>query len=130
MLSDERIAEIKASKRSWALCWPTSPALSRSWIEARLLNTDAFRPAISKPKSLPQLEAGMGGYRLEGAQIVLTHTVFPAGIAKAVVDELCANGVAAGSSVWSRCIPCKSIHRHQLFHLQGVSSILKMAIRT
>ena len=22
MLSDERIAEIKASKRSWALCWP------------------------------------------------------------------------------------------------------------
>ena len=97
MLSNERIAEIKASKRSWA-CVGHKPGVEPlSWIEPGCFNTDRLQARNIEAEELyrswkPEWEE----YRLEGAQIVLTAYGISGRIAKAVVDELCANGVAAG----------------------------------
>ncbi|MBD5162268.1 MAG: 3-methyl-2-oxobutanoate dehydrogenase subunit VorB [Oscillibacter sp.] len=99
MKSDEEVAAIKESKRSWACVGHKLDYAHRSWIEPGQWSTAKMQECNEKAAAMYKAwekEAMVEEYQLEDAEIVLTAYGISGRIAKSAVNLLRAEGVRAG----------------------------------
>lgn len=99
MKSDEEVAAIKESKRSWACVGHKLDYAHRSWIEPGQWSTVRMQECNEQAAAMYKAwekEAMAEEYQLEDAEIVLTAYGISGRIAKSAVNLLRADGVKAG----------------------------------
>lgn len=99
MKSEEEVAAIKESKRSWACVGHKLDYPNRSWIEPGQWSTARMQKCNEDAAAMYKAwerEAMAEEYRLEDAEIVLTAYGISGRIAKSAVNLLRAEGIRAG----------------------------------
>ena len=99
MKSEEEVAAIKESKRSWACVGHKLDYAHRSWIEPGQWSTARMQKCNEDAAAMYKAwekEAMVEEYRLEDAEIVLTAYGISGRIAKSAVNLLRAEGIRAG----------------------------------
>ena len=99
MLSDEKIADIKAAKRSWACVGHPLDYPNRAWIEPGHWQTSDMQKANEDAAALYESwkkDAVAEEYMLEDAEIVIAAYGISARIAKSAVKLLRKEGIKAG----------------------------------
>lgn len=99
MRSDEEVAAIRESKRSWAAVGHKLDYAHRSWIQPGTWSTDAQQATNMKAAALYESwksDAKAETYLLEDAELILTGYGISARIAHSAVDVLRQEGIKAG----------------------------------
>ena len=97
MKSDEEIAAIKESKKSWACIGHELDYANRSWIQPGHWITDDMQKANEDAAAMYESwEAEAEEYMLEDAEVVIASYGISARIGKSVVDILRKEGIKVG----------------------------------
>ena len=99
MKSDEEVAAIKESKRSWACVGHKLDYANRSWIEPGQWSTVKMQQCNEEAAAMYkswEKEAMAEEYQVEDAEIILTAYGISGRIAKSAVNLLRAEGIKAG----------------------------------
>ena len=97
--TDEEVAAIKESKKSWAVIGHELDYAHRAWIQPGNSSTQAMQKANEDAAALYaswEKEARAEEYRTEDAEIILTAYGISGRIAKSAVNLLRAEGIKAG----------------------------------